>query len=440
MAESFAELVVDGHRLLPALLKDIARAEHFIHVAVFLFFNDPIGREIAEALAQRARSGLAVRVLINVEKTAMGDPFSTGEKEMMDQDPAVEHDPLDVRPLCGLMIAAGVQVHDTNIDYDLEVPVHEPRLRSIAEQIRGGIAIDDLHVDHRKLIVLDGKVAWCGGANIGAQYLHHVPFDPEKDAKAEALERKQAGLPEPWWKWHDSLTRFAGPIAAELDAYFHERWVLDGGDDYPPTEYTEPPRAPPGEPVAAARIYANEPNDKPNGVRQLYLHLITSARRSIFIENPYLYHPEICAALCDAKTRRPTLDVVLVMPARRHNDNAFGQDAQEHEYARYLACGIAVYEYQNHFNHLKMAVFDERFSIHGSTNLNYRSLENDKDFELVVLVEDERLARWILTHVRDVDVGNARRVIEGDLHGTLAGLRRRVRDPRTLALLAKRLL
>ena len=77
-----------------------------------------------------------------------------------------------------------------------------------------------------------------------------------------------------------------------------------------------------------------------------------------------------------------------------------------------------MHEYQNHFNHLKMAVFDKRWSIHGSTNLNCRSLEDDKDFELVVLVDDEPMARWILEHVRDLDRRHARRIGQSDLQGT----------------------
>ncbi|MGZ6123788.1 MAG: phospholipase D-like domain-containing protein [Myxococcales bacterium] len=93
----------------------------------------------------------------------------------------------------------------------------------------------------------------------------------------------------------------------------------------------------------------------------------------------------------------------MVLPARTWNDNPFAQDAQQHLYSRYLSAGIAVHEYQNHFNHLEIAAFDGRFSIHGSTNLNYRSLENDKDFELVVCVEDEGLARVVLSKVRAVD-------------------------------------
>lgn len=439
MSRNFAELLVDGHRILPALLQDIAGAQRTIHVAIFLFFRDPIGEQLAAALAAKARAGLDVRVLLNVQKTAMGDPFSTGEKEMLKHDPNIDYDPTEVEPMCTRMMAAGVRVVDTNIDYDAQVRVADARLRSVAKQIRGAIAIDDMHVDHRKIIVIDGRIGYCGGANIGAQYLFHVRFDPEKDAKEEGEERRRAGLSEPWWKWHDSLTRFEGPIAQELEAHFHERWLLDGGDDYSPeaSAFDRPAR---GQPVFSARIFHNEPNEQPNGVRELYLGLIAGARRSIFIENPYLYHPSLVEALRAAKSARPELDVCLIVPSGRHNDNAFSQDAQEHEYERSIACGIEVREYQNHFNHLKIAVFDERYSIHGSTNLNCRSLEDDKDFELVILVDDEAFARSVLAQVRDVDMTHSRRVTAAELRNGFSGLRLRVRDPRTRLLLAKRLL
>ena len=440
MAQNFVELHVDGHEILPALLADIASAERVIHLSIFLFFRDPIGWEIAEALAKRARAGVEVRVLLNMEKTAMGDPFSTGEKEMMKHDPEIDYDPTDTKPLCELLTAAGARVQDTNIDYDAEVPVADARLRSVAQQIRGAIAVDDMHIDHRKLAIIDGRVGWCGGANIGAQYMFHAPFDASKDAREEGLALKLGHFPEPWWKWHDSLTRFEGPIALQLDAAFHERWVLDGGEDYAPLEAVHGKGPPRGQPVQHVELHCNEPNDQPNGVRELYLRLIGEARSSIFIENPYLYHPDIVAALCAAKAANPALSVVLIVPSGRHNDNSFSQDAQEHEYERYLEAGIELYEYENHFNHLKMAVFDERHSIHGSTNLNYRSLENDKDFELVVLIDDTPLARKVLERVRDVDIARSQRIQWSDLHDGITGLRRRVRDPRTLALLSKRLL
>jgi cardiolipin synthase len=437
---SSAELLVDGHRILPRVLDDLARAERSVHVSMFLFFRDPIGDEVADALIAAHRRGVCVRVLLNLEKTEMGDPFSTGEKEMMKHDPHVDHDPCDVEPLCKRLRDAGVSVVDTNIDYDKPPKVSDPRLRSIASQIAEGVDISALHIDHRKLVVVDGRVAYCGGANVGAQYLFHTPFDPTKDAKQEGDELKRAGHDEPWWKWHDSLTRFEGPIVRALDAEFHARWVLDGGDEYEVESDWLPEVPATGPLVRHCELHCNEPDNRPNGVRELYERLIRDAQRSIFIENPYFYHPAIAGALVRAKERRPELEIDLVLPARTHNDNEFAHDAQQHWYARWLGCGIRVYEYQNHFNHLKMAVFDERWSIHGSTNLNYRSLEDDKDFELVVLIDDEPLAKHVLEIVRDVDITRSKRFGPADLQGLHGRLRVRMRDPRTLLLLSRRVL
>ncbi len=433
-----AQLLVDGHRILPSLLRDIAEARRSIHVAMFLFFRDPIGEEVASALARKAREGVKVRVLINLEKTEMGDPFSTGEKRMMRHDPSVHHDPTDVAPLRDWMREQGIEVVDTNIDYDRVVRIGDARLRSLASQIRATIAIDDLHVDHRKIIVIDGRVAYCGGANVGAQYLYHEPFDPRVDSRVEGEERKRRRQPEPWWKWHDSLTRFEGEVVRDVEAHFRERWVLDGGEEFEPEDPV--PGEPRGRPIARAEVLLNEPNDEPNQVRERYVELIRGARESIFIENPYLYHPAIVDALIAAKAARPSLRVDLILPARTWNDNSFAHDAQQHAYSRHLAAGIAVYEYQNHFNHLKIAVFDGRFSIHGSTNLNYRSLEDDKDFELVVCVEDEGLAGEVLSRVRDVDLRHSRRFTRRDLRGLRGRFRVRTRDPRTVLLLSRRML
>jgi phosphatidylserine/phosphatidylglycerophosphate/cardiolipin synthase-like enzyme len=409
---------------------------------MFLFFHDPIGLEIADALIECVRAGVVVRVLINVAKTKMGDPFSTGEKRMMRQDPGFHGDPVDIEKLRAKLEAGGVQVRDTNIDYDLVVDTPDPHLRAAAEKIRATIDLDAVHVDHRKLIIIDGRVAYCGGANVGAQYLYHDAFDPAVDARVEADQRKAAQQREPWWKWHDSLTRFEGPVATKLEAFFRERWILDGGDGYESLGLrAADPGAPTlGQVVHEACLFGNAPNDEPNEVCQLYLRLIREAKRSIFLENPYLYNDGIIDALCAAKNARPTLSVVLVVPCGEHNDNKFGQDAQEHAYVRYLACGIEVYEYQHHFTHLKVAVFDDRWSIHGSTNLNFRSLDDDNDFELVVLVDDEPFAKRVLEQTRDVDLAVARRIEPDDVHGAgWKAIRRRVRNPWTILLGRRRL-
>jgi len=432
---------------LPPLLRDLRAARRNIHVSIFLFFRDPIGLELADVLAERARAGVRVRVLLNMTKTAMGDPFSTGEKRMMKHDPNVQYDPLDIEPLCEALTQAGVEVIDTDIDYDRVIQVHDPRLVAIAARIREAIDVDVLHIDHRKLIVIDGNVAYVGGANIGAQYLFHEAYDPELDARVEGQQRKLNGQEEPWWKWHDSLTRFQGPIVHEIDQEFYARWLLDGGQHFqlePPLELAHvaaTDSAVAGDEIESAKIYLNAPDGQPNAVRELYVRLITSAERSIFIENPYLYHPAIVDALCAARAKRPELSVVLVLPSEKHNDNSFAQDAQQHNYPRLLAAGVEIYEYLNHFNHLKLAVFDERFSIHGSTNLNYRSLEDDKDFELVVCIDDRAFAAQNLREVRDVDVRHALRYTDREVTGlSWAALRVRVRHPWTQLMQWRRVL
>ena len=227
-----AAMLLNGDRMLPAILRDIASAQSSIHISMFLWFRDQVGKEVAEAVMRKAREGVAVRVLLNVQKTAMGDPFSTGEKTVMKLDPSMKDDPHDVEPMCREMRDAGVEVVDTNIDYDHVASSLAPRLRSIASQIRDTIAVDDLHIDHRKLILIDGRVGYSGGANIGVQYMYHEPFDPQLDARSEAEVRIRERRPEPWLKWHDSLTRFVGPIVGELEHAFLERFVLDGGQEY----------------------------------------------------------------------------------------------------------------------------------------------------------------------------------------------------------------
>ena len=252
-------------------------------------------------------------------------------------------------------------------------------------QIRDTIAVDDLHVDHRKIIVIDGRIAYCGGANIGAQYLFHDPFDPRKDARVEGEERKKRGLPGALVEVARQPDAVRGADRAR-DRHAFPRPVDPRRRRGLPPSRAARRRAPREGRIAKAEVLLNEPNDQPNDVRERYVELIRGARESIFIENPYLYHPSIVDALIAAKTARP---VAARRPgaARAHLERQLASRTTRSStmYSRYLAAGIAVHEYQNHFNHLKIAVFDDRFSIHGSTNLNYRSLENDKDFELVVL-------------------------------------------------------
>lgn len=429
---TYAENLFDGDRVLPVLLDDLRSASHCIDVAMFLFFDDPITMEIQEILCAKARAGVAVRVLLNVQKTRIGDPFSTGEEQMMEEDPNFRRDPTDITAMCERLRAAGVHVLDTHLDFEKVIHTGEPHLDQIGHEIRETSKVDAAHIDHRKIVTVDGRVAYCGSANFGAQYLFHRPFDPTREARDEADEARKKGEPEPWWKWHDGFVRFEGPIVHDLAVVFRERWLLGGGYKYT----AEPAAAATGRRgirVDGATIIKNEPSSRPNGVRLAFVERIRAAERSIFIENPYFYHPAIVKALLESKRARPALRVTLIYPGMKWNDNRFAQDAGQHLYRRFLDAGIEIFEYQHHFTHLKLATFDERLTMIGSANLNYRSLEDDKDFECNVLVEGEDFARDVNRHVRDVDILYSKRITRKDL-----SLRMRLRSPVTLAMLATR--
>ena len=435
---NFVENLVDGNRLLPVLLQDLNSATRSIHISIFIFFDDPIGEEISSVLEAKARAGVTVRVLLNVEKTDMGDPFGTGEKEMMKEDPGFARDPTDVSKMRQRLLDAGVAVVDTELDYRKMVETGEPELDTLARDIKGTVKVEALHVDHRKIVTIDGRVAYCGSANFGAQYQYRVPFDRGKDAHDEATAARKAGQPEPWWKWHDGLARFEGPIVCDLDRVFRERWLLDGGTDFRSLDAVTP-AAPRGIRVLSARVIKSEPSSRTNEIRKTFLDRILTAERSIFIENPFLYHPAIVEALLAAKRERPLLHVTLIVPAGTWTPNKVTYDAQQHHYSAYIEAGLEVFEYQNHFNHLKLATFDMRWVIVGSANLNFRSLEDDKDFEACVLIESEELARDIDREVRVKDIRWSRRIAPKDVKGSsLHALRVRVRGPRTLMMLAAR--
>ncbi len=435
---NFVENLVDGNRLLPVLLQDLDSATRSIHITIFLFFDDPIGEEISGVLEAKARAGVAVRVLLNVEKTDMGDPFGTGEKEMMKGDPSFARDPTDVSKMRQRLLDAGVAVVDTELDYGKIVETGEPELDTLAREIRRTVKVNALHVDHRKIVTIDGRVAYCGSANFGAQYQYRVPFDPKKSAHDEASAAREAGQPEPWWKWHDGLVRFEGPIVCDLDRVFRERWRLGGGANFRSLDAVIS-AAPRGISVSSARVIKNEPSSRTNEIRETFRDRILAAERSIFIENPFLYHPAIVDALLLAKRERPLLQVTLIVPAGRWTPNKLTYDAQQHHYSAYIDAGLEVFEYQNHFSHLKLATFDMRWVIVGSANLNFRSLDDDKDFEACVLLESEELARGIDREVCAEDIRWSRRIAPQDVHGaSWHALRVRLRGPRTLMMIAAR--
>jgi phosphatidylserine/phosphatidylglycerophosphate/cardiolipin synthase-like enzyme len=402
--------LVDGNQVLPQLLQDLGGAEQNINISMYLFVNDPIGQEIAAALRAKASDRtrpVKVRVLLDVAKSQL----TVDSDLVLALDfPDLKRDYHDIAQLCDQLQKAGVEVHKTNIDYRKRVTTGNAVFDADAAAIRRNVNVTTLTVDHRKMVTVDGRVAYCGSANMAASYLYHEPFDPA--LPADQIDHKGK---EPWNKWHDGLVRFEGPIVALLDQVFRERWVLDGGRDFKVGAAVPAPANAPGHRVQSTRVVTGQPDGTDNPILALFEDMIGRAQSSIFIENPYLVHPRIAEALRTARKKNSGLRVDLVVPATRWDDNILDNLAQRSLYLDFVPHGIRVHEYQNRFNHLKLATFDDRFAIVGSANLNWRSLEKDRDFELVILVDDPGFAQEVNANVRDVDIARSRQFKEIEL-------------------------
>ena len=276
---------------------------------------------------------------MNLSKTEMGDPFSSGEREMMKHDPSVDaREAMDADRLAEDLRRGGVQVLDTDLDLDKPAPDGHPALLEQARLIRETSRMDAAHIDHRKLVIIDGRMGYCGSANFGAQYLFRIPFDPRHRGQGGGAAGAAAGAPEPWWKWHDGLVRFEGAIVQELEACFRERWVLDGGGRlrHQPACADGAPR---GTTIDQAEVHKNQPDATPNQVRRLFLAASprpsdrSSSRTRTSTTRP------IVEALIAARRRRPSLQVELVVPGLKWNDNEFSQDAMQHHYGALVRAG-----------------------------------------------------------------------------------------------------
>jgi phosphatidylserine/phosphatidylglycerophosphate/cardiolipin synthase-like enzyme len=277
------------------------------------------------------------------------------------------------------------------------LPLFSPSRRTVREQreqlVRGTrvrMELDrrerPLHCHHEKLAVVDGRIAYVGGIDLTAL---------AGDRRDVSGHPARSGI-----GWHDATARIEGPLAADVARHVALRWL----------EVTGEKLAPPDAAAPAGEVEAQFVRTVPNGIyRRLprgdfrileaYVRALRSAERLVYIENQFLWSPEIVSILAEKLRHPPSPDfhVVVLLPARPNNgaDDTRGQlgvltDVDRD--GRLLACTL----YQpgsprQVYVHAKLAVVDDRWLCIGSANLNEHSLFNDT--EACVITCDERLAR-----------------------------------------------
>jgi cardiolipin synthase len=214
----------DGQEAYPSMLEAIRGAREYVHLETYILQSDRIGRMFGDALCERARAGVAVRLLFD----SVG-AFSVSTVWLAE------------------LRAAGVQVAE---------------FRPIAPwRRRWGVN----KRDHRKILVVDGTVGFTGGLNIGEEY--------------ESVENGGGG-------WHDIHARVEGPAVAELARLFRRTWVLAGGTPYPVYEQpAEEVVATSG--TAFALAIGNEDLTRRASIRRAYLYAMRRAKKMISLENAY---------------------------------------------------------------------------------------------------------------------------------------------------------
>jgi cardiolipin synthase len=353
-------LHADGGDALGRLREILLGARERLDVSTFLLGRDPVGREISRLLAQRARQGLKVRLLIDGVGLYMGG-----------------------RPPLARLVRAGVEVA-------LFVPPW-------ASFLPGRINLRN----HRKMVVADGHWLWCGGRNLAAEYFTGKPLP-------------LGGVAEPWI---DLSFDVRGPIAADALAQFQADWELASGGRAVAVPLRPASASAPARPTA--QLVPSGPDQAEDTLYSLIIEASFSARRRILAVTPYfLPDPGLLMAFTLAARRGVQVD--LVLPLR--SNHRLADLARPPAIRELVAAGVNVWLAPG-MVHAKAVVVDEMLALAGSANLDERSLFLNYELMVAFYDPDtvRRFAEWVgavraaSTRVQAAPVPLARELAEGIL-------------------------
>ncbi len=314
------DLLVDGEATFDSILEGIEVAEHYVLVQFYIVRDDGLGRRLMDKLVEKAEAGVVVRFVYD-EMGSKGLPSAYKNR---------------LREAGGRMAAFNTtQGADNRFQLNFR--------------------------NHRKIVVVDGKVAWVGGHNVGDEYLG---LDPEIGP------------------WRDTHVRIEGPAALGaqmpflVDWYWATREVLEL--DGQPTESTADQHA---------LLLSTGPADDLETAKLFFIHAINAARNRVWIATPYFTpDPAVMAALQLAALRG--LDVRVITPKK--NDSTLVQLSSYWFIQELDGLGIRFFQYREGFMHQKVMLVDDKLSCVGTHNFDSRSFV--LNFEVTAVVHDEAFA------------------------------------------------
>lgn len=323
-------LLYDGPQTMTAMMDAVRAAKDHINLETYIFDQDAVGVQFADLLIEKQRAGVAVQIIVD----------SVG----IINTPTIFFD---------RMRDVGISVLEFN-------PINPLKLWGPWEPNNR---------DHRKILVVDGKVAFTGGVNISSTYANSSLFR-SKSRKSDKLG------------WRDTHIKIEGPAVAALQWEFLNNWTQQKAPPLPDSNFF-PLLVPQGGQLL--RVLASEPGGDPE-IFKSYILAISTAKTSVHITSAYFVpEPQILKALTDAATRG--VDVKLVLPGVKENGLAYF--AGQSYFSEMLGSGIRIFQLQESVLHAKTAVIDSLWSTVGSANIDTRSFLHN--YELNLMVYDPQL-------------------------------------------------
>lgn len=325
-------LLQNGPDTYRAMFAAIRAARDHINLETYIFDDDEAGREFSTLLLQRQAAGVQVNVIYDSVGGLLNGPAF------------IER-----------LRAGGIQVLEFN-------PVN-PLAGNRREWLLN-------NRDHRRQLIVDGRVAFTGGINISDTY---------SSAPGQRKRREHPGDDAPAVGWRDTHIRIEGPVVAEFQKLFMDTWARQQGEPLAPRQYF-PALEPRGGEIV--RAIGSTPDDPHSLIYLTLLSAISHAEREVHLTIAYFApDPQLLEALTDAAARG--VEVRLVLPS--HSDSWAIFHLGRSYYARLLRGGVAIHERRGAVMHAKTACIDGVWSTIGSTNLDWRSFLHNDEINAVII-------------------------------------------------------
>ena len=313
------QLIMSGKDKFDLLFKDIRQAKSSVHLEYFNFRNDSIASLLFDILREKRKQGIEVRALF--------DGFGNDSNNQ----PLKKHHLKSLRN-------DSIDIHEFD-------PVRFPWVNHIWPR------------DHRKIVVIDGRIAYTGGMNVADYYI---------------VGTKQVG------EWRDMHCRIEGPVVNELQDIFVRIWQKVTKEQLTDKKYFQAQEK--GDKMVG--IANREPNKTNKIMRQFYINALDDAQDSVQIINPYFtLTPSVKKAIHRAIKRGVKVDILV----SAKSDIPLTPDAVFYNVHKLMKKGANIWLYQPGFHHSKIMMVDGRFCTVGSTNLDARSLRYDYEVNALII-------------------------------------------------------